>query len=51
MKHLNLPVNKNIKRREQPKGDKRQEIKEIELSKEKLYELYYEQKLSLQKIG
>jgi len=48
MKHLNLPTNKNIIRREKPKGYK---IRKIELSKEKLYELYYEQKLSLQKIG
>jgi predicted DNA-binding protein YlxM (UPF0122 family) len=51
MKHLNLPTNKNIKRKEQPKGEKRQRIRKIELSKDKLYELYYEQKLSLQKIG
>ena len=48
MKHLNLPTNKNIIRKEKPKGCK---IRKIELSKDKLYELYYEQKLSLQKIG
>jgi predicted DNA-binding protein YlxM (UPF0122 family) len=48
MKHLNLPTNKNIIRKENPKGHK---IRKIELSKDKLYELYYEQKLSLQKIG
>ncbi len=48
MKHLTLPTNKNIKRKEISKGYK---INKIDISKEKLYELYYKQKLSLQKIG
>ncbi len=48
MKHLNLPTNKNIKIKEKPIGYK---IKKVEMPKEKLYELYYKQKLSLQKIG
>ncbi len=48
MKELNLPANKDIIRKEKPKGYK---IENINLPKEKLYELYYEQKLSLQKIG
>ncbi len=48
MKHLNLPTNKNIITKEKPAGYK---IRKIDLPKEKLYELYYEQKLSLQKIG
>jgi predicted DNA-binding protein YlxM (UPF0122 family) len=48
MKLLNLPTNKNIKTKEKPIGYK---IEKINLPKEKLYELYYEQKLSLQKIG
>ncbi len=48
MKLLNLLTNKDIIRREKPKGYK---IEKINLSKEKLYELYYKQKLSLQKIG
>ena len=48
MKELNLPTNQDIIRKENPKGYK---IKKIDIPKEKLYELYYEQKLSLQKIG
>jgi predicted DNA-binding protein YlxM (UPF0122 family) len=48
MKKLNLPTNKDITRREKPNGYK---IRKIDLPKEKLYELYYKQKLSLQKIG
>lgn len=48
MKLLNLPTNKNIITKEKPTGYK---IRKIDLPKEKLYELYYEQKLSLQKIG
>ncbi len=48
MKHLKLPTNKNIKIKEKPIGYK---IKKVEIPKEKLYELYYKQKLSLQKIG
>ncbi len=48
MKHLKLPTNKNIITKEKPTGYK---IRKIDLPKEKLYELYYEQKLSLQKIG
>jgi predicted DNA-binding protein YlxM (UPF0122 family) len=48
MKKLNLPTNKDIIRREKPTGYK---IRKIDLSKEKLYELYYKQKLSMQKIG
>jgi predicted DNA-binding protein YlxM (UPF0122 family) len=48
MKELNLTTNKDIIRREKRTGYK---IRKIDLSKEKLYELYYEQKLSLQKIG
>ncbi len=48
MKHLNLPTNKNIKTKEKPIGYK---IKKVEIPKENLYELYYKQKLSLQKIG
>ena len=48
MKELNLPKNQDIIRKEKPKGYK---IKKISIPKEKLYELYYEQKLSLQKIG
>ena len=49
MKHLNLPTNKDITRTGgYASGYK---IKIIDIPKEKLYELYYEQKLSLQKIG
>ncbi len=48
MKKLNLPTTKNKKIKEKPTGYK---IRKIDLPKEKLYELYYEQKLSLQKIG
>jgi predicted DNA-binding protein YlxM (UPF0122 family) len=48
MKHLKLIPNKNIIRADGASGYK---IKKIDLPKEKLYELYYEQKLSLQKIG
>ncbi len=48
MKELNLTTNKDIIRREKRPG---YTIRKIDLSKEKLYELYYEQKLSLQKIG
>ncbi len=49
MKHLNLLPNKDIIRtRGNVPGYK---IKKIDLPKEKLHELYYEQKLSLQKIG
>ncbi len=48
MKHLKLPTNKNIITKEKPTGYK---IRKIDLPKEKLYELYYKQKLSLQKIG
>jgi predicted DNA-binding protein YlxM (UPF0122 family) len=47
MKHLNLPT-KRTRIKEYSSGHK---IKKIDLSKEKLYELYYKQKLSLQKIG
>jgi hypothetical protein len=47
MKHLNLPTNKDVIRT-YASGYK---IKKIDLPKEKLYELYYEQKLSLRKIG
>jgi predicted DNA-binding protein YlxM (UPF0122 family)/DNA-binding transcriptional regulator WhiA len=47
MKHLNLPTNKDVIRT-YASGYK---IKIIDLPKEKLYELYYKQKLSLQKIG
>ena len=48
MKKLNIPTNKNKKVKDKPKGYK---IEKIDLPKEKLYELYYNQKLSLQKIG
>ena len=47
MKHLNLPV-RRTRIKEHSSGYK---IKKIDIPKEKLYELYYEQKLSLQKIG
>ena len=46
MKHLNLPV-RRTRIKEHSSGYK---IKKIDIPKEKLYELYYEQKLSLQKI-
>lgn len=47
MKHLNLTT-KRTRIREYSSGHK---IKKMDIPKEKLYELYYEQKLSLQKIG
>jgi hypothetical protein len=49
MKDLNLPTNKDIIRNKPYASGYK--IKKVDISKEKLYELYYEQKLSLQKIG
>ena len=50
MKHLNLPTNEDtIRTKGYASGYKIK--KRINLSKEKLYELYFEQKLSMHKIG